>query len=328
MMKRVVRYGVIAIALVIINFFIPRLLPGSPVRTLIGEDVAKMTAEEKMGILDAYRLNDPLLNQFGYYMRDLLTGNYGVSFSKRLPIRELLKPAIIWTALLSTVTLVFSALAGCFLGACSALRRREQKDLSFLLGTTLLSSIPPFWIALLLIAVFGAKLHLFPIYGAYSLWEKYSGLARILDILHHLVLPVTALVVTSLMPYFSTTRYSFLKTINEDYVKMAKIRGLPSRKINLCYIMRNTLIPVFTMIMMDMGYLLSGSVLIETVFSYPGLGVLMQHAVFARDYPLIQYTFLFSSLLTIAALFIADIFYHFLNPTLGKQSDYEAGIEK
>ena len=188
------------------------------------------------------------------------------------------------------------------------------------LGTTFLSSIPPFWIAILLLGVFAGKLGWFPAYGAYSLWSNYTGFARAADILKHMALPVLALVITSLMPYFSTARFSVLQTLSQDYVKMARFRGIPEKKIRTDYIMRNAMVPVFTLLMMDVGYLLSGSVLIETVFSYPGLGVLMRDAVSARDYPLIQYTFLISSVLTIAALFAADVLYRRLDPML--EADY------
>ena len=314
MRKRIVHYGIILIIVIVVNFFIPRALPGSPIRTLVGADVADMTAEQKLGILEAYHLTDPLHVQFGYYIRDLFTGNWGVSFSKRLPITELISNSIGWTLLLSGVTMVFSIIIGCFLGMRSALRRKKNRDIPIVIGTTLLSSVPPFWLAILFLAVFGAKLGWFPTYGAYSMWSNYEGMAKIWDIMWHMFLPVCALVITSFMPYFTTTRYSVLKTMNEDYVRMAKYRGIPERRIKLRYIIRNALIPVFTVVMMDIGYLLSGSVLIETVFSYPGMGVLMRDAVSARDYPLIQYTFLISSVLTIAALFVADCLYKRLNP--------------
>jgi len=316
MKKRILHYGIILVVVIIVNFFIPRILPGSPIRTLVGADVADMTAEQKLGILEAYHLTEPIHVQLGYYIRDLFTGNWGVSFSKRLPITELIANSIGWTLLLSGVTIVFSILIGCLLGARSAFRRKRNRDISLVIGTTLLNSIPPFWLAILLLAVFGANLGWFPTFGAYSMWSNYQGLAKVWDIIRHLFLPVTTLVITSFMPYFSTTRYSVLKTLNEDYVRMAKYRGIPGSRIKMRYIMRNAFIPVFTVIMMDIGYLLSGSVLVETVFSYPGMGVLMRDAVSARDYPLIQYTFLISSLLTIAALFAADCLYKRLNPVL------------
>ena len=320
MRKRILHYLIILAIVIVVNFFIPRLLPGSPVRTLMGEDIGSMTAEDKMGILEAYHLTDPLYKQFGYYIRDLFTGNWGVSYSRRLPIAELLPPAAGWTLLLSGAAMLFSVVLGSLLGALSALRRKKKKDLGLVLGATFLSSIPPFWIAILLLGVFAGELGWFPAYGAYSLWSGYTGFAKVLDVLRHMALPVLALVVTSLMPYFSTARFSALRTISQDYVKMARFRGIPEKKINTGYIMRNAMVPVFTMLMMDVGYLLSGSVLIETVFSYPGLGTLMRDAVSARDYPLIQYTFLISSVLTIAALFVADVCFRKLDPVL--EADY------
>ena len=140
-----------------------------------------------------------------------------------------------------------------------------------------------------------------------------------LDILHHLFLPLFTMVVTSLMGFFTTSRNSVLQIVNEDYVRLAKMRGIPQKRITVWYVMRNTLVPVFTLFMMDVGYLLSGSVLIETVFAYPGLGTLMQEAVKARDYPLIQYTFLLASVVTILALLLADILYSRIDPRLEVQ---------
>ena len=314
--KRALHYLILVALVVVVNFFIPRLLPGSPIGTLVGENAQDMTAAEKMGVLDAYHLNDPLPLQFAYYLRDLFTLNWGVSFSRRLPITQLISSAAGWTLLFTCVSLVLYTLIGTLLGAHSALRRRRGRDLPLVLGTTLAGSIPPFWIALLLLAVFGAQLGWLPTYGAYSMWQDYHGLARVLDVCRHLALPVLAMVVTSVLRYFTTARYSVLSTMCADYVRMARLRGVPQGRVTLFYVLRNALIPVFTMVMMDVGYLLSGSVLIEAVFSYPGLGTLMANAVSARDYPLIQYSFLLSSLLTIAALFLADLLYRRVDPAM------------
>lgn len=315
MKKRIRYYVIVLVVVIIVNFFIPRALPGSPIRSLVAdENIAEMTAEEKMGILESYHLTEPLHKQFWYYIRDLFTLNWGDSFSKRMPIAELMLPAAGWTLLLSGVTMLLSVVLGCLLGAHSALRRRKNRDIGIVLGTTVVSSIPAFWIAILLLGVFSAKLGWFPAYGAYTMWSRAEGFAKVLDVAWHMVLPVLALVITSLMPYFSTTRYSVLKTVGADYVRMAHFRGIPKRQINLRYVLRNGFVPVFTMLMMDVGYLLSGSVLVETVFSFPGLGVLMRDAVSARDYPLIQYTFLVSSVLTILALFAADLLHRRVDP--------------
>lgn len=319
--KRMSHYLILVVAIIIINFFLPRLLPGSPLKTLVGENPGDLTAAQKMGILDAYHLNDPLWKQFLYYLRDLFTLNWGNSYSKRQPIVDLIVSRTGWTLLLAGTNMLLSTVIGTALGAWSAFRRKKKKDLSLVVSATILDSIPSFWMAVILLAVFGVKLKWFPIYGAYSMWENYTGIRKVLDILLHLALPLFTMLITSLMSFFTTSRHSVLQILSEDYVKLAKMRGISKKRVVIWYVMRNTMVPVFTLFMMDAGYLLSGSVLIETVFTYPGLGTLMQEAVKARDYPLIQYTFLLASLLTIAALFLSDVLYSRIDPRLGVQED-------
>lgn len=320
MKKKLTHYLILVVIVIVINFLLPRLLPGSPIGTLVGEAAGDMTAAEKMGVMEAYHLNDPLPLQFAYYLRDLFTLNWGTSFSKRLPITQLIAASAGWTVLLASVSLLLTTLVGTFLGGLSALRHKKGgRDLPLVLGATFAGSLPPFWVALLLLAVFGSVLGWFPTYGAYSMWGNESGLGYVLDVARHLALPCLALVITTVMRYFTTARYGVLRTIGADYVRMARLRGITGRRLMLGYVMRNAFIPVFTTLMVDVGYLLSGSVLIEAVFSWPGLGTLMANAVSARDYPLIQYSFLLSSLLTIATLFLTDLLYRKVDP--GMEAD-------
>lgn len=321
MKKKILHYLIILAAIIIINFYIPRWMPGSPLRTIVSGDPGDLTQAEKMGILEAYHLNSPLHVQFGYYIKELFTFNWGNSYAKRQPIVDLIKARLGWTLLLSGTSMILSTVIGTSLGALSAFRRKKRRDLPIVISTTVISSIPSFWIAIILLAVFGVQKKWFPIYGAYSMWESYTGWARFADIMHHLALPLITMVVTSLMSFFTTSRYSTLQVLQEDYVKMARLRGISSKRVLFGYVFRNSLIPVFTIFMMDVGYLLSGSVLIETVFSYPGLGTLMQDAVMARDYPLMQYSFLLSSVLTIVALILADLLYHRIDPRLERSTD-------
>lgn len=316
MYKRVIHYAILLAVIIVVNFFLPRALPGSPIGTLLGDDPGAMVAEEKMGILEAYNLDKPLITQFFIYLKDLFTFNWGVSYSKKQPIFALISSSIGWTVLLAITNLIISSIVGTFLGALSALRRKKKQDLPIVLSTSFLSSLPPFWVAIFMISVVGVKLKIFPIYGAYSMWSNYTGIMSILDIAWHMVLPVSTMVITSLMMFFTPSRFGVLDAMNQDFVKMAHLRALPKNHINIFYIVRNALIPVFTVFMMDIGYLLSGSILIETIFSYPGLGTLMFDAVSARDYPLIQYSFLLTSFVTIVTLFITDILYKKIDPNM------------
>ena len=306
---------------IVMNFFLPRLMPGSPVKTIMGEDAGSLTAVEKMGILEAYDLDKPMGQQFLIYLRNLFTLQLGDSYARRRPILELIGSRMGWTLLLAGSNLVILTILGTILGIRSAFQRKKGGGAGVLLASAAVTSLPPFWVAMVLLSLFGVRLGWFPLYGAYDMWAGHRGLALVADVLRHLFLPLLTMVITEFMGFFTTARYGALQVMGEDYIRLARLRGIPKKRIRMGYVVRNAMIPVFTMVMMDVGYLLSGSVLIETVFSYPGLGTLMQEAVEARDYPLIQYTFLVSSVMVIGALWLADSLHRFVDPRREEDPD-------
>lgn len=316
MKYRITHYIVLLAAVVILNFFLPRMLPGSPIAQLAGEEVGSMTQSERDRILSAYDLDKPLTVQFFTYIRNIITLDWGISFSKKQPITDLLKAAIPWTLLLVGCNLILSTILGTFLGALSAVLRKKKKDMKLMLLVILCSSLPAFWIGMIFISVFSVGLGYFPVYGAYSMFSGLEGWAYAKDVFEHLVLPVTTMTIVSISVFFTTSRYSVLETIHQDYVFMAKVRGIPKKRVRFCYMMRNALIPVFTVFMMELGSVLSGSVVIESVFAYPGLGNLLYNAVLSRDYPLMQYGFLVSSFMVIAASLLTDILYSRIDPRM------------
>lgn len=316
MKYRITHYIVLLSAVVILNFFLPRMLPGSPIAQLAGEEVGSMTQSERDRILSAYDLDKPLTVQFFTYIRNIVTLDWGISFSKKQPITDLLKAAIPWTLLLVGCNLILSTILGTFLGALSAVLRKKKKDMKLMLLVILCSSLPAFWIGMIFISVFSVGLGWFPVYGAYSMFSGLEGWAYAKDVFEHLVLPVTTMTIVSISVFFTTSRYSVLETIHQDYVFMAKVRGIPKKRVRFCYMMRNALIPVFTVFMMELGSVLSGSVVIESVFAYPGLGNLLYNAVLSRDYPLMQYGFLVSSFMVIAASLLTDILYSRIDPRM------------
>ncbi|MDU7027750.1 ABC transporter permease [Robinsoniella peoriensis] len=316
MKYRITHYIVLLSAVVILNFFLPRMLPGSPIAQLAGEEVGSMTQSERDRILSAYDLDKPLTVQFFTYIRNIVTLDWGISFSKKQPITDLLKAAIPWTLLLVGCNLILSTILGTFLGALSAALRKKKKDMKLMLLVILCSSLPAFWIGMIFISVFSVGLGWFPVYGAYSMFSGLEGWAYAKDVFGHLVLPVTTMTIVSISVFFTTSRYSVLETIHQDYVFMAKVRGIPKKRVRFCYMMRNALIPVFTVFMMELGSVLSGSVVIESVFAYPGLGNLLYNAVLSRDYPLMQYGFLVSSFMVIAASLLTDILYSRIDPRM------------
>ncbi|WP_394918903.1 ABC transporter permease [uncultured Robinsoniella sp.] len=321
MRYRITHYIVLLAAVIILNFFLPRMLPGSPIAQLAGEEVGSMTQGERDRILSAYDLDKPLTVQFFTYIKNIVTLDWGISFSKKQPITDLLKAAIPWTLLLVGCNLILSTILGTFLGALSAVLRKKNKDMKLMLLVILCSSLPAFWIGMIFISVFSVSLGWFPVYGAYSMWSGLDGWAYVKDVMKHLILPVTTMTIVSISIFFTTSRYSVLETIHQDYVLMAKVRGIPKKRVRLCYMMRNAMIPVFTVFMMELGSVLSGSVVIESVFAYPGLGNLLYNAVLSRDYPLMQYGFLVSSFMVIAASLLTDILYSRIDPRMVDENE-------
>lgn len=321
MRYRITHYIVLLAAVIILNFFLPRMLPGSPIAQLAGEEVGSMTQGERERILSAYDLDKPLAVQFFTYIKNIVTLDWGISFSKKQPITDLLKAAIPWSLLLVGCNLILSTILGTFLGALSAVLRKKKKDMKLMLLVILCSSLPAFWIGMIFISVFSVSLGWFPVYGAYSMWSGLEGWAYVKDVMKHLILPVTTMTIVSISIFFTTSRYSVLETIHQDYVLMAKVRGIPKKRVRFCYMMRNAMIPVFTVFMMELGSVLSGSVVIESVFAYPGLGNLLYNAVLSRDYPLMQYGFLVSSFMVIAASLLTDILYSRIDPGMVDENE-------
>ena len=314
MRGKATRYIILFIVILLFNFALPRMLPGSPISMIVGEDIASMTELEKQQVLAQYNLDKPLPTQFLLYLKSFFTGDFGMSFSKKIPVEDVLKAAIPWTLLLAGSSLLFSLIVGTLLGAWSIALRHKRRDLPFMVGTSLFGSFPTFWIGIVLIAVFGVKLGWFPIYGAYSMWEDLTGLAYVLDVAKHLILPLITMSFGSIIVFLTTSRASLWHVLGEDYIKMAEIRGLSKTRIRFFYWWRNAMIPVVTLLLLNLGQILGGSVVVEAVFSYPGLGRVLYDAVLARDYPLMQYSFLIISIMVLVSCFIADILHPILDP--------------
>jgi len=318
--KKLLWCSILIVAVIVINFFLPRLLPGSPLRALgaLGADDMGLTRIERERIYEAYGLHLPMYQQFGAYLVSLFTWDLGTSFSRRVPITSILASALPWTVLLSLSSTVLSLVLGSLLGSLSVRLRQKGRDVPLILLVALIGSLPTFWLGMVLIAIFGVNLGILPIFGGYSMWRGYTGIQRVLDVLRHMILPVVTMSVGSLMIFFTTMRVGLLSVLGEDYVKLAELRGLSRRRVLFFYQWRNAIIPVFTVLMLHLGFILSGSIVIEAVFSYPGLGLVLYEAVLARDYPLMQYSFLFIAISVIIMNLIADLTYPFLDPRIRK----------
>lgn len=299
---------VLAVAL---NFVIPRLMPGSPIRALgRGGDPGQLTEAQRQALLERYGLDDSLWVQFQDYVTGLFRGDLGIALSDGRPVSEHITETIGWTLLLVGTALVVTTVLGVVLGTVFTTSRRRGVDDAGLSVSLALDALPPFWLGMLLILVFGVTLGWLPTFGAQAVFGG-GGPA---DIAEHLVLPVATLVVTGLGQTYLVTRSSLIAVLGSTHLAHARTRGIPERRLRYRHGLRAAALPIHTLVMLEVGWLISGAVVVETVFAYPGLGRLVFDAVQARDYPLLQGAFLLLTITVIVANLLADLTYPLIDP--------------
>ncbi|NLU82636.1 ABC transporter permease [Rhodococcus sp. HNM0569] len=312
--SRLGQYAVVLWVAVTLNFALPRLAPGDPALVMYtgeGDPTAAELAE--LGAL--YGLDDPVLVQYGRFWANLVRGDLGLSTGHNEPVADVLMDRLPWSRTLVVLGLVGALVVGSLLGAWSAWRRdsgRPAQDKGTLVGVLAVDAMPGFWIGMLLITVFSAKLGWLPSYSSAELPDE--TFAWLIESGSRLVMPLLTMIVTSLGTYYLLARASMTTVLGEPFVRLARAKGLPERRVVTRHALRTALLPVATNATMAAGALVSGAVVVETVFSYPGLGKVIADAVAARDYPLLQGAFLLATLGVVLANVIADLLYPVLDP--------------
>lgn len=305
-----------------ITFFLLRMMPGDIVHMIALE------LQEAQGVPynEAYELakaqlnydpDAPVLNQFFKYLGGLASGNLGVSLVYKIPVTGIILSALPWTLFVCSLALLCSFTAGTLLGLTAARKRGSAIDVIISLYATVTQAIPDFLIALLLLVVFAVNLRLFPIVGAYSS-DTTPGfnLRFILDALHHAVLPVAAFTLQCMGAWALQARATATSTLNEDYVMVAKAKGLKESTITLHYVGRNAMLPLVTGLAISFGTMLGGSMFIEGIFNYPGIGFYIGQAIGNRDFVLIQGIFLVTTFAMIFAVLMSEFLYSLLDPRI------------
>lgn len=302
--------GVLLVA-VALNFVIPRLMPGSPIRAIAGGgDVGELTSRQRDELLERYGLDDSLWTQFRDYLGGLLRGDLGTSLGDGRPVTTHIAERIGWTLLLVGTALVVTTVLGVVLATVLTTRSGSKADTVGLSTSLALDSLPPFWVGMLLILVFGVNLGWLPTFGATSLIDG----GGVVDIAKHLVLPASTLIITGFGQTYLVTRSSLISVMGSTHLAHARVRGIPERRLRYGHTLRAAALPIHTLVMLEIGWLISGAVVVETVFAYPGLGRLVFEAVSARDYPLLQGSFLLLTVTVIVANLIADLTYPLIDP--------------
>jgi peptide/nickel transport system permease protein len=306
-------------AVATLNFLIPRFAPGDPAEIM----VKRLTSKDQQldpAQVQAVRamLGTPsgsLWDQYVGYLSQLFHGNLGLSYTYfPYSVTEVIGQALPWTLILVTVTQVLSFVLGVVLGAYAAWRRNTKFDTVVTLGSTFIGTINPFWIALLLLYIFGYTIGIFPTSGGYSSTEPGWNLAFIQDAFQHMMLPAISLLIITPIGWILGMRNTMIMNLGEDYIRLAKAKGLPDRTVALRYAARNALLPSVTGFALALGGVLGGAILVETVFDYPGLGRLMGEAVENKDYPLLQALLLLTTTAVLVANLAADLLYGVLDP--------------
>lgn len=306
-------------AAITLNFALPRLMPGNPAEAvyaahyeaLRGNPDALHQLAVALGVSDA-----PLLTQYWHYLVDLAHGNLGISFSYfPVPVSRVIMQSLPWTLGLVGVTAVIAFLLGTALGAVSAWWRGGIVDSLLPPLGVMVGSFPAFFLALLLLYFLAADTGWFPLGHAYTPGNPTGlSLGHVLDVVDHALLPAFSIVLFSIGGWILGMRNTMINVLAEDYISMAEARGLRERHIMLAYAARNALLPQLTGLGLSLGFLVGGQVLIEYVFSYPGVGALLANAVGSQDYPLIQALLLTITIAVLAANLMMDLLYARLDP--------------
>lgn len=311
--RRIAPHALVLGAAAGINFALPRLAPGGPIDILLPPDQSNtLTAAQRASVIHQFGLDQSTWVQLRQYVLGLLHGDLGFSIRYARPVRDLLLERLPWTLLLVGGAVVMSTLLGAALGFRSGWRRGSGSDVRTMTGVVFLDSVPPFMTGLVLILVFSVSLHVFPIYGALPT-VPLSGPALVGAVLQRLVLPLTTLTIATLAPTFFVARSALIAELDEDYVLMARAKGLDERGVRR-HARRNALLPLWTVVLLNVGTVLGGAAVVETVFSYPGLGSLFVESVVSRDYPVLEGSLFVVALCVVAANAVADVLYPLVDP--------------
>ena len=305
--------ALISMAMVIlVGFFAFKILPGDPVQTIARE--RQMSAEQMAQLRHQYGLDKPLIAQFWDYLRNVVTGNFGQSYVYQRSVSSLISDYFWPTILLTATTAVIAISLGLWLGQKAAWKRGSWFDRLTTGSSLVLWSVPTFWLALILLMVFGGTLQWFPTGGMVSPDAPAAGIGRVLDIASHMVLPVITMVAVIYAQYVMVMRASLIEELSADYLTTARAKGLREDLVRRRHAVPNALLPTVTLVFMHIGGLIAGAVTVETVFSWPGLGKLTYEALKGPDLPLLQGTFVVFSAIIIAMNLMAELIYRQLDP--------------
>ena len=316
-LSRRLAYGLLLmLGVVILNFLLIRLAPGDPAVVIAGE-MGGATEEMLESIREDYGLNKPVLTQLWIYISGVATGNLGESFFFNQPVSKLIAARVGPTILLVISAQIISIVLGVFLGVIAARKPNGVMSAFVSVFATIGYAVPVFWTGIMLIILFASAIPIFPVEGMQSVKLRDAPfLTQALDVAHHLVLPAFTLAIIYLAQYARLSRASMLEVLGSDYIRTARAKGSPERTVLFKHALRNAALPILTVAGLQFGNLISGALLVETVFNWPGMGRLAFESILRRDYPTIMGVLFFASAMVVVANILTDISYRWADPRL------------
>ncbi|MEM9145734.1 MAG: ABC transporter permease [Pseudomonadota bacterium] len=314
-LRRIAQAIPILLAIVVINFLLLKLAPGDAADVLAGE-AGSATPEYMAELRAKFGLDQPLPLQLAQYVGRVALLDFGYSFRHEMPVTELIFNRLGPTLLLMVTTILLAVGFGVMLGLLAAIWLNTWRDNLISVLALVAYATPLFWVGLMLIVVFSINLSWFPTSGMETIAAFNTGWDRVFDIAHHLVLPAVTLSLFYLALYTRLMRASMLEQSGMDYVTTAKAKGVTEARITFRHVLRNALLPVVTMAGVQVSSLIGGSVIVETVFGWPGLGQLAFESLFARDLNLLMGIFFFSAVLVLIVNLLVDLLYTQLDPRI------------
>ena len=319
--RRLGFYLVAAFAALTLNFIIPRLMPGDPASIIFARFKGKLKPEAIDAMRESFGLtNDPVFVQYVSYLKGIFKGDLGTSIAYfPEPVSEIIGSGLVWTIFLAGSSMVIAFFIGTILGIILAWNRTGKLDSFLPPALAFFGAFPYFWLAMVFLYLFGFSLNWFPTGRAYGdeINPGYN-LPFFISTLYHAFLPALTLVFVSLGGWMLSMRNTMISTLGSDYITFAHAKGIPSKLIMLRYAARNAILPNLTGFGMALGFMLSGALLTEMIFSYPGQGFLLLQAVQTQDYPLMQGIFMTITLAVLGANWLVDIAILFFDPRTRK----------
>lgn len=311
--RRLSKAALVVLAIAVFNFFLIHAAPGDPASVIAGQSGAADPAFIE-GLRRQFGLDRPLHEQLLIYLRGVLTLDLGFSHRQQLPVWTLLADRLPATLLLTGVAFAFAVAGGVALGALAAQRVGTWADSLLTVLALAFYATPLFWVGLMLVLLFSVQLEWLPSFGMNTVGADLSGLALVADTARHLVLPALTLGLFYLAVYARLTRATMLEVADADFVKTARAKGVPEGRVLRAHVLRNAMLPVISFAGVQAGQLIGGSILVETVFAWPGIGRLAFEALLARDYPVLLGVFLCTSVVTVLINLATDLILALADP--------------